>query len=68
MKFNDEVRAKYSSGSLLKKVSCKGREVKVDVLDVKTACNINRRVHAVTKQIILSRQQSLLLAETEYSD
>lgn len=39
-----EDKNKYSSGSLLKKKSCKGRTIKIENLDVQTAERINERV------------------------
>lgn len=37
-----EDQNKYSSGSLLKKISCKGRTIRIENLDVETAERINR--------------------------
>ena len=66
MKFNEETMAKYSSGSLLKKRSCKGRTIQIETLDVATAERINRRVAATSKQILAEEQKSKILADETY--
>ena len=66
MKFNEETMAKYSSGSLLKKRSCKGRTIRIETLDVATAERINRRVAATSKQILAEEQKSKILADETY--
>lgn len=45
-----EDKNKYSSGSLLKKKSCKGRTIRIESLDVQTAERINERVSRSAKQ------------------
>lgn len=49
MKFTEEDKKKYSCGSLIKKIDCKGRTIIVRTLDASTAERINERVAASQK-------------------
>lgn len=55
----EELKKKYSSGSLLKKKSCNGRTIKIESLDVETAERINRRVSASARQYLVEQQNGL---------
>ena len=64
----EELKQKYSSGSLLKKKSCKGRMIRIESLDVSTANRINERVSRSTKQYQVESQTAMKIAEETYSD
>lgn len=68
MKFDEETMAKYSLGSLLKKRSCKGRTIRIEILDVATAERINRRVANTSKQLLEEEQKSKILADETYAN
>lgn len=55
---NEEARKKYSSGSLLKKVNCHGRKIRVESLDENTKERINKRVLASVKQYVIEEQNA----------
>lgn len=55
----EELKNKYSSGSLLKKKSCNGRTIKIESLDEETAERINRRVSASARQYLVEQQNGL---------
>lgn len=59
---------KYSSGSLLKKKSCKGRTIRIENLDVETAERINKRVSRSAKQYRVESQTAMKIADKTYSD
>lgn len=59
---------KYSSGPLIKKRSCRGRTIRIEGLDVKTANRINDRVSRSAKQIYTANQRTMELADKTYSD
>lgn len=59
MIFGAEARKRYSSGSLLRKVNCGGRKIKIEYLDVHTAERINRRVSATAKQHVVELHSGL---------
>lgn len=63
-----EDKNKYSSGSLLKKISCKGRTIRIENLDVKTAERINERVSRSAKQYRVESQTAMRIADETYSD
>lgn len=63
---NEEARKKYSSGSLLKKVNCHGRTIKIQSLDVETAERINRRVSASARQYLVESHTSLCSDELKF--
>ena len=56
---DEELKKKYSCGSLLKKVNRGGRTIRVEGLDVETAERINRRVSASVRQYIVEHQNAL---------
>lgn len=63
-----EDKNKYSSGSLLKKISCKGRTIRIENLDVKTAERINERISRSAKQYRVESQTAMRIADETYSD
>lgn len=63
-----EDKNKYSSGSLLKKKSCKGRTIRIESLDVQTAERINERVSRSAKQYRVELHRTMRLADETYSD
>ena len=63
-----EDKNKYSSGSLLKKKSCKGRTIKIEGLDVQTAERINEKVSRSAKQHRTELQTAMKIADETYSD
>ena len=64
----DELKKKYSCGSLLKKISCKGRIIRIESLDVGTANRINERVSRSAKQYRIESLKAMKLAKETYSD
>ena len=68
MKHFDELKNKYSCGSLLKKKSCKGRTIRIESLDVGTANRINERVSRSFKQYFIESQNAMKHADEIYSD
>ena len=64
----EELKRKYSFGSLLKKKSCKGRMIRIESLDVGTANRINERVSRSAKQCLVESQTAMKIAEETYSD
>ena len=56
---NEELRKKYSSGSLLKKINCNGRTIKVESLDENTKERITKRVLASVRQYVIEEQNAL---------
>lgn len=63
-----EDKNKYSSGSLLKKKSCKGRTIRIESLDFETAERINERVSRSAKQYRVESQTAMKIADETYSD
>ena len=68
MSYFDELKKKYSSGSLLKKKSCKGRTIRIERLDVETAKRINERVSRSSKQYFIESQNAIKYADEVCSD
>lgn len=68
MIFDEKAKAKYSSGTLLKKISCNGRTIRVESLDVATAERINKRVSNSAKQHHAEAQKAMEIAKKTYSD
>ena len=68
MRYSDELKKKYSSGSLLKKKSCKGRTIRIERLDVETAKRINERVSRSSKQYFIESQNAMKYADEVCSD
>ena len=64
----DELKKKYSCGSLLKKKSCQGRTIWIESLDVHTAERINERVSRSAKQYQTESQTVMKIADETYSD
>ena len=64
----EELKKKYSCGSLIKKKSCKGRTIRVESLDIDTANRINERVSRLSKQYQAESQNGLKLANETYSN
>lgn len=63
-----EDKNKYSSSSLLKKKSCKGRTIRIESLDVQTAERINERVSRSAKQFQTETQNAMKLTDETYLD
>ena len=68
MSYFDKLKKKYSSGSLLKKKSCKGRTIRIERLDVETANRINERVSRSSKQYFIKSQNAIKYADEVCSD
>ncbi len=68
MSYFDELKKKYSSGSLLKKKSCKGRTIRIERLDVETANRINEKVSRSSKQYFIKSQNTMKYADEVCSD
>lgn len=68
MSYFDELKKKYSSGSLLKKKSCKGRTIRIERLDVETANRINEKVSRSSKQYLIKSQNTMKYADEVCSD
>ena len=64
----DELKKKYSCGSLLKRKSCQGRTIRIESLDVHTAERINERVSRSAKQHRTESQTAMKIADETYSD
>lgn len=62
----EELKKKYSCGSLLKKRPCNGRTIKIQSLDVETAERINRRVSASARQYLVESHTSLCSDELKF--
>lgn len=64
----DELKKKYSCGSLLKKKSCQGRTIRIERLGVHTAERINERISRSAKQYLVELHRTMRLADETYSD
>lgn len=59
----DELKKKYSCGSLLKKKSCQGRTIRIEKLGVQ-----NERISRSAKQYRVELHRTMRLADETYSD
>ena len=64
----DELKKKYSCGSLLKKKSCQGRTIRIERLGVHTAERINERISRSAKQFQTETQNAMKLTDETYLD
>lgn len=66
MKFTEEKKKIYSSGTLLKKHSCKNKTIIVEDLDSETAGRINDKVQLTAKENIIELHNSIEIAKKTY--